>query len=397
MAASSSQLLGALGQPRALLDPVRKYTMLMAIAFPAIWLSSAISTVLASQDLQLPGLVAQLLSAFINFTLSWVFLANGVGFLGVAAGCLLGSWASALYLILYVVVTGKQGMVWRIPDELSIAGRMSFSSYLKSALPSAMSMWCEWWAAEILAVFAGLLPGGEASVAANGLLFNTLAIFYMVFVAVARAASMRVSFFLGAKDARGIRMSLIVALCITVLLSGVVAVTLQVLGPTILSFYTTDEGILSEGNQANLGMVLSVPSYSVMMCLLGAMRSLGLQSWALLAVAVAFYVTGIPMGYYLGLIADVGLLGIWMGNVIALTVAAILMSAKMLTVDLDALALGSAMGEQPKLNIPLLKGDEADMTIDEVLASTPTSVSLAGVTRGASFRIYEPTETAISP
>merc|ERR1712060_777490 len=113
-------------------------------------------------------------------------------------------------------------------------------------------------------------------------------------------------------------------------------------------------------------------------------RSLRQQNWALLAVTVAFYVTGIPIGYYLGLVEGVGLLGIWMGNVIALTVAALLMAVKMLTIDLEALTAKSM------LDIPFLKAEaDIDTTICNVLASTPTSLSLAGVTRGASLRLDE--------
>merc|ERR1712217_894545 len=91
-------------------------------------------------------------------------------------------------------------MGWRMPPKYTGATKISLACYLREALPSAMSLWAEWWAAEILALFAGLLPGGEISVAANGILFNTLAIFYMTFVGVQIATQQRMGELVGARD-----------------------------------------------------------------------------------------------------------------------------------------------------------------------------------------------------
>jgi len=78
-----------------------------------------------------------------------------------------------------------------------------------------------------------------------------------------------------------------------------------------------------EATRANLGMVLSVPPYAIMMCLLGVLRGAGLQMWGAVMLFVSFYIVGLPMGAWLGLRCDMDLLGIWLGNVIALSLAAL--------------------------------------------------------------------------
>merc|ERR1712117_769312 len=90
------------------------------------------------------------------------------------------------------------------------------------------------------------------------------------------------------------------------------------------------------GDQADsgkLGMVLSIVPYAVMMSLLGVLRGAGLQKWGAIALAVSFYIIGLPLSAFLGLYAKFELLGIWMGNAIGLTVAAVLMGAKILSVN----------------------------------------------------------------
>lgn len=377
MAVFSPFLLGSLGQPQDLLHPVRDFTVIIVLGFPADWMGFIFNTVLASQNLQFYATLAQLLCSLINFVCAWTFLANGMGFLGVAWASVIGSWAGFLFLVAYVVVSGKQDTVWRIPEKVSKEGQVSFTGYLKVALPSAFSVWAEWWAAEVLSLFAGLLPAAKASVGANGILFNTLAIFYMTFVGVSRTGAVRVGIHMGAKNAHGMLLAIALCLSVSVLLSVCVSSILFVYGPAILGFYTSDPGILSEGIGANLGIVLSVPPYAIMMTLCGVMRSAGLQASVARMLFVAFYIVGIPSGYYLGLVAGEGLLGIWMGNVISLSVSALLMALKIFTTDWENLVSGSG-NEKGELATPLVDPTESTCARQISCESADAALCFAG-------------------
>merc|ERR1712117_293751 len=116
-------------------------------------------------------------------------------------------------------------------------------------------------------------------------------------------------------------------------LSGAAALGLQFGGQTVLGLYTDNTEILDEAMGGKLGMVLSIVPYAVMMSLLGVLRGAGLQKWGAIALAVSFYIIGLPLSAILGLYAKLDLLGIWMGNAVGLTVAAVLMGAKILTVN----------------------------------------------------------------
>merc|ERR1719469_50901 len=80
-------------------------------------------------------------------------------------------------------------------------------------------------------------------------------------------------------------------------------------------------------------MVLSVTPYAVMMCLLGVMRGAGLQAYAAMAIACAFYLVGLPVSAFLGLNTDLQLEGIWLGNVVGLTLAALIMICRLMFVN----------------------------------------------------------------
>jgi MATE family multidrug resistance protein len=387
MAGLSAPLLGALGQPEELLRPVQVFSLLQALAYPANWLGMAVGQALTAQEINTPQTIAQAVSSAINFSLSILFLANGFGFQGVAIANVIASWVGLFCLVAYVIATKRQETVWRIPADVD-EGKLTFSEYCREAFPGAISLWAQWWAAEILALFAGLL--GPEGVAANGVLFNTLAVFYMTFVAMGSASTFRVGFHVGAEDVGGIKIAIGVCMTFTVLLSVVVALVLQVYGTTILGFYTQQQGILTLAIDANPGMVLSIPPYAMMMAWMGIFRSAGLQDWAAKSVIVSFYLFGIPTGYYLGVVAGVGLLGIWLGNVTALGLSAFSLTLKVLTVDWHQVVAKSRAGTLPVLlssrsqstaKVPLLAVEENG----DGLCRAPSSVSVTSLTSPASY------------
>lgn len=219
---------------------------------------------------------------------------------------------------------------------------MSLQQYLAIAIPSAFSLWAEWWANQILAVFAGLLPGGEMAVGGNGIIANFLAIIYMTFVAAQVSTTTRVGNLVGMGVSKRIPVSIATAVGLSFALSGAAALGLQFGGKFVLGLYTDEQGILDQAFSAKLGMVLSIVPYAVMMSLLGALRGAGLQTFGAIVLAVAFYVIGLPVSAYLGLSTNLHLLGIWMGNAVGLIVSAVLMGGRILFVNWEKVVEGNA-------------------------------------------------------
>jgi len=333
MAMVSEPLLDTLGQPTALLEPVRRFSVISAFAWPGTWAFTCFNTVLSSQGLQLPGVFGQSLSSGATFMLSWLFLSHGSGFLGIAVANIVAAWMGAASIALYVIVSRRQGTVWRVPMHISAVGQLTFCEYLATALPTAFSMWVEWWAVEILAIFAGRLPGRDVALAAHGILFNTLAVVYMAFLAVSRACMLRVGQQVGAGDIPGIQRAVAVCVIVAVSLACVVASLLHIYGDMVLRLFTHDEEILVPARDALPGVWLSVPPYAVMICLAGALRAAALQTWGAKSLFVSFYLLGLPIGYLTGIVEHGGLLGIWIGNVTALSCAAAASSAKVVAID----------------------------------------------------------------
>jgi len=144
--------------------------------------------------------------------------------------------------------------------------------------------------------------------------------------------------------------SIVAAATVAFSLSVAVSAVLEAFGADILRLYTHDPSIVAEAVGANAGMVFSIPPYAVMMCLLGALRSAGLQGWGTGALVVSYYVFGIPFGAFAGLMAGWGLLGIWSGNVVSLSLASLSMIVKMCTVEWSSI-VEKAMAYEDKKDL----------------------------------------------
>jgi len=302
--------------------PSQQFSLIQLAGMPAKWMFELLNNILNSQCIVTPGMWCDSITSVLNFALAFVLLVCGSGFLGSAWAFAVSQWICLALMIIYIRSKRLGGTVWKLPPKVSFAGQVSFVSYMAATLPSAFSLWSEWWACEVLALLAGMLPGKDASVGGNGVLLNTVTIFYMTFVGVQSASTTRVGNLVGARDAERIPAAIKSATLLSAVFSVICSLVLQIFGTSISRLWTQNPEILHEATKANLGMVLCVPPYAVMMCLLGVLRGAGLQLRGAVAIFVSFFILGLPFGAFLGLHAGWGLIGVWYGNVVGLTLAA---------------------------------------------------------------------------
>jgi len=355
----SKPILQALDQPEHVLGPCQNFAIINLLSLPGFWFSATIGGALVNMEKTWASVIADTLGAVVNMVMTFVFLAFfQTGYLGAAFANVLASISSGLSVYIYVKYYKLEGDTWAVaPRSEDAPPAISLRQYLDIAIPSAFSLWAEWWANQILAIFAGLLPAGESAVGGNGIIANFLGIVYMTFVAAQVSTTTRVGNAVGAEDAKRIPVSIFVGVGISFILSGAAALGLQFGGAVVLGLYTDNSEILDQAISGKLGMVLSIVPYAVMMSLLGALRGAGLQTWGAIVLAVSFYIIGLPVSAYLGLHTELALMGIWMGNAIGLMVAALLMGVKILTVNWGKIVEGAAQkatGEN--LDEPLARG-----------------------------------------
>ncbi|HET6553888.1 MAG TPA: MATE family efflux transporter [Dyella sp.] len=209
----------------------------------------------------------------------------------------------------------REGLAWPRPkillDLLKIGGPMSVTLLAEGGLFVAVAL-----------VIATL---GETVVASHQVALNVATIAFMVPLGLSMAITVRVGNAVGRGDATGVRYAGLcgigLALCVQVVSSSVMLSLPHVLA----RLYTHDEAVIALAAQLMLLAGLFQFSDGIQVTSNGALRGLKDTRVPMVITLFAYWVVGMPVGWWLAFRHGLGARGMWMGLIAGLTMAAILL------------------------------------------------------------------------
>jgi len=329
------QMLAALGEPAIIVTDSARFLLILLVAlFPDLAVIGLLRSVLPALGAErlmmwtMPGMAV--LNGVLNASLihGWLGLPR-MGLWGSATATALTGWIVAGALL--VLVRRHE----RVRPHMRLApfSWPEFWTLLRLGMPMVVSAGAEIVMFEVTSLRAGTL--GTHALAAHQIALTVCAMTFMVSLALSQATNVRVSYWIGARDAEGARRTILVALgtglawtvmCATVLIVfpervaalyldmsrpenvAVIAVTATLL--KIGGFYqivdglqAVTSGILRGGGDTVAPMLISVGGYGIF--------GLGGGGW--LAFQCGFGVRGLWYGLAGGLAVVCALLGIRLG------------------------------------------------------------------------------------
>lgn len=208
------------------------------------------------------------------------------------------------------------------------------SLFVELGIPSFLMMALRWWAFEVMALMAGLLPNGVVSVSAHAVLVNLSSIFYMMFTGISTAGNVLMGNALGANQphrARLIcRITIVTSFSVGIILSSLM-ISFRHEIPTLLINEHASITIVSSS-------VMVFAFYEAVEGVNCALQSLSSQSLATKASAIAIYFVGIPLAIYAGFVLQWDVHGLWLGFAIGMLSSAALCSLALRKVDWQQMA-----------------------------------------------------------
>lgn len=228
--------------PRALQQVVRQYLGVLALALPAALLFRMYSTL--NQSLGKPQLVTwlQLASLLLKIPLTIWFAFGGAGVPAMGAvGC---AWATVvanyvfLGLAIWLVRTGDLYRPYAIWRPLEAPDWRTIGQFARLGVPAGLAIMVEVTSFTLMSLF--IARQGTLSAAAHQIASNMAAVLYMVPLSVAIATSARVSYWLGAGDAKKARAIIRTGFRIGWSLAILLAATVLASRHVIASLYSAD-------------------------------------------------------------------------------------------------------------------------------------------------------------
>jgi len=169
---------------------------------------------------------------------------------------------------------------------------------------------------------------GEEIVASHQVAFNVASVFFMVPLGLAMAITVRVGNAVGRADASAVRYAGFCGIGLTLFTQLVSAGLMLSLPHFIAGLYTSEPGVLTLAVQLIMLAGLFQLSDGIQVASNGALRGLKDTRVPMVMTLFAYWVIGMPLGWWLSFRHDLGARGMWIGLIGGLSVAALLLFSR---------------------------------------------------------------------
>lgn len=315
-------LLYVLGQPESVVAEARPYIYLLAISLLPQALFLNFKNFTEGLEWMRPALYVGVLSVPINFILNYLLI-FGPGFFPewglVGAGV-----ATVITRVLMLVSIYYYMLNSKFKKYVEHKGSWDYEmvkKILQIGVPAGTQYVLETGAFVAAALLMGMI--GTLPLAAHQIAINLASIPFMVCIGLSSAGAIRMGRAYGENDISRIRFSGGNILWLTVGFMTLTAIVISLLRFELPKLYIKDaEVILMAGNMLLIAAIFQISDGIQAVCV-GLLRGLEDVRWPTFFALMAYWVFGLPLGYFLTFKLDWGYIGIWYGLLIGLSLSAL--------------------------------------------------------------------------
>ncbi len=274
-----------------------------------------------------PALVIIVLTNLLNIALNYMFIYGHAGF--PAMGLIGSGWATltsrifmalSIAVYIYYLPAFKK---YRAGFSLGNYAKEKFSKMLHIGIPAGVQFIFEVAAFDFSLVMMGWL--GATTQAAHQIAINLATISYMTTAGLAAAATIRVSYFLGRKDFKNLRLASYTLLTMALVMMTACALVFVFGRHMLPGLYVEDSEVLTMASSLLIVAGLFQLSDGTQVVCIAALRGLQDVKIPSVLIFISYWIIGLPLGYWLAFTLGYGAIGIWLGLSIGLTLTAIAM------------------------------------------------------------------------
>jgi MATE family multidrug resistance protein len=248
-----------------------------------------------------------------------IFGIKPMGVVGVGIATLVDRVLMMVVMMIFVIRSKRftiylKSFVWQSVDKLRAI------KLLKIGAPVALQYTFEVGAFGGAAILVGTV--GAIQQAAHQVAISLASMTYMMASGVSTAATVSAGHNYGKKNFKQLQLSAISNYHIILILMTTAALVFVILNQYLPWIYTTDESVIAIAAQLLIIAGFFQLFDGAQVVGLGILRGIGDVNIPTIITFIAYWVIGLPSGYYFGIVLELGVLGIWYGLTLGLLVSA---------------------------------------------------------------------------
>ncbi len=333
----SNALYLILGQEPRLAELAQSYLRIAGFGLIPALLVTVLRSFLSALERTQIILWITLLAVVTNACLNWVFIFGNLGFpeLGIrgAAIASVATQTQSLLLSVAYIVFLKPLQVYALFQRIWRPDWVAFGEVFRLGWPIGLTNLAETTMFTVSAIFVGLI--GTIPLAAHGIALQIASGTFMVHVGLSQAATIRAGRALGRGDVPGLARGARTAFGLSMVFVAVTVLVFLLVPELLVSgFIAPEEAARTEIIAIGVTLLAVAALFqlvdAVQVMALGMLRGIQDTRMPMIYATISYWVVGIPASYLIGIYLDFGPVGVWLGLVIGLALAAVLIWARFL-------------------------------------------------------------------
>ncbi|XP_049900234.1 multidrug and toxin extrusion protein 1-like [Epinephelus moara] len=316
---NTEALLLAVKQSPEVASLSQLYVKIFMPALPAAFMYQLQGRYLQNQGIMWPQVITGLFGNVLNAIINYVFLYPlELGIAGSAAANAISQYVLAVVLYIYIYWRGLHKATW---GGWSFDCLQEWGPFVKLAIPSMLMICLAWWIFEVGVLLAGVIS--EVELGAQSIVYQLCITAHMFPLGFSVAASVRVGNALGAGNTEQAKLSCKVPIICAFIVACFVGTSLSISRYVIGYIFTSEQDIIQR--VADVMLIFGVMHIcdATAGAASGVLRGTGKQLIGALCNLVGFYFIGFPIGVSLMFAANIGIVGLWTGLAIGVSLQAL--------------------------------------------------------------------------
>ena len=322
-----SECIQYLNQPDEIVGPASIYMKVLGVSMLPLMLFQSYRQFAEGVSFLKPAMIIMLLANIINIFTNWIFIYGNLGVtpLGLTGAGIATISSRTFMAVTLMIVIIKSPKMKRFDPTLNYR-KIDFSMIrrlLAIGIPAGFQYFFEVSAFAASSIMIGWM--GTVALAAHQIALNLASVSFMVAMGISSAGTIRVSNAVGRKDIHGTRIAGFSAtlLCAGFMaLAGLFFILLRFFLPTL---YISEKDVIDISATLLVIVAFFQISDGTQAVGLGILRGMTDMKIPTLITLAAYWLIGLPSGYFMAFKLDMGIYGVWYGLLISLTASAFLM------------------------------------------------------------------------